>query len=95
MQKISNKQKHTNQTIKFSRALDGYMVRSRNHIAEMNAAIHGWAQRRWANLKKLATGDASAFTAGSASYLQTNPQLAGHGELNKSDLYSDCAKLIV
>lgn len=46
---------------------DPNMVRSRNHIVEMNAAIHGWAQRRWANLKKLATGDASAFTAGSAS----------------------------
>lgn len=40
---------------------DPNLVRSRKHVAEMKSAIRGWAVRRWANLKRLKTGDASAF----------------------------------
>jgi hypothetical protein len=40
---------------------DPNLLRSRKHVAEMRAAIRGWAERRWANLKRLKTGDASAF----------------------------------
>lgn len=40
---------------------DPNLVRSRKHVAEMKSAIRGWAVRRWANLNRLATGDASAF----------------------------------
>jgi len=40
---------------------DPNLVRSRKHVAEMKAAIRGWAERRWVNLKKLASGDAAAF----------------------------------
>jgi len=37
------------------------LVRSRKHVAEMRKAIRGWAERRWANLERLKTGDASSF----------------------------------
>jgi len=40
---------------------DPNLVRSRKHVAQMRAAIRGWAERRWANLERLKTGDASAF----------------------------------
>lgn len=45
---------------------DPNLIRSRKHIAEMRGAIHDWAVRRWANLKRLSTGDASAFQDGPA-----------------------------
>lgn len=40
---------------------DPNLVRSRKHVAEMRSAIHDWALRRWVNLNRLKTGDASAF----------------------------------
>lgn len=40
---------------------DPNLVRSRKHVAQMRAAIRGWAERRWANLERLKTGDVSAF----------------------------------
>jgi len=45
---------------------DPNLVRSRKNVARMRTAIRGWAQRRWANLKRLKTGDASAFDSGPA-----------------------------
>jgi len=43
---------------------DPNLVRSRKHVAQMRSAIRDWAVRRWANLKRLSTGDASAFDNG-------------------------------
>lgn len=40
------------------------LLRSREHVAKMRGAINDWAVRRWANLKRLSTGDASAFDDG-------------------------------
>lgn len=40
---------------------DPNLVRSRQHVAEMRGAISAWAVRRWANLNRLKSGDASAF----------------------------------
>jgi len=40
---------------------DPNLVRSREHVGQMKNAIRAWAVRRWDNLKRLATGDASAF----------------------------------
>lgn len=40
---------------------DPNLVRSRKNVAKMKGAIRAWAVRRWANLKRLKTGDASAF----------------------------------
>lgn len=40
---------------------DPDLIRSRRNVAKMKAAVHNWAVRRWANLKRLKSGDASAF----------------------------------
>jgi len=40
---------------------DPNLVRSRKNVAQMRKAIRGWAERRWANLERLKTGDASSF----------------------------------
>jgi hypothetical protein len=40
---------------------DPNLVRSRQHVAEMRAALDAWSRQRWDNLGKLKAGDASAF----------------------------------
>lgn len=40
---------------------DPNLIRSRKHVAQMNAAIDAWRTKRWSNLAKLEAGDASAF----------------------------------
>lgn len=45
---------------------DPNLVRSRKHVAQMNAAIDAWRYKRWSNLAKLEAGDASAFEPVSA-----------------------------
>lgn len=40
---------------------DPNLLRERQDAARIRNAIHDWAVRRWANLKRLSTGDASAF----------------------------------
>lgn len=40
---------------------DPDLVRSRQNVARMKTAIRGWAERRWANIGRLETGDVSAF----------------------------------
>lgn len=40
---------------------DPNLIRTREHVKQMKGAIKAWSVRRWANLKRLETGDASAF----------------------------------
>lgn len=50
---------------------DPHLVKSRERVAHMRSAIKDWATRRGANLKKLATGNASSFDEGAAHASRT------------------------
>lgn len=41
---------------------DPNLLRSRQNVANMKAAINAWVAKRWENLGKLKSGDASAFS---------------------------------
>lgn len=43
---------------------DPNLRRKREHVARIRQAIYDWAVRRWANLKRLSSGDPSTFDNG-------------------------------